>query len=717
VECLDGPLLVFAGAGSGKTRVLTARVAKLVAERRVWPDRLLAVTFTNRAAREMRERVSHLVEGAAVMWVGTFHATCVRMLRRDAERIGLNRDFTIFDEDDSRAALKRVLSDLALDPKKFPPAQLTGLISKAKNQLQTPDTYPNRSFRDEVVRRCFVGYEQLLRRSGGLDFDDLLSQTVQLLRTDPEPRDRWRDRFRYVLVDEYQDTNHAQYVMVNLLAEEHRQVAVVGDDDQSIYSWRGADVSNILSSFERDFPEAKVVRLEQNYRSTKPILDAAYHIIVRNPERAAKRLWTDQAGGELIHAAQLYNEVEEAEYVADEVERRRRVEGRKYSDFAVLYRINAQSRALEDVLARRRIPYRLVGGVRFWERAEVKDLLAYLRFIANPRDVVSFARLVNVPRRKIGTVSVEALVRRAREGGGSLVEIMATPEQVAGLPRAAQVPVRHLHEQLESVRAVIGALPPSELVQHVIDVMDLTSHYQDGTPQGDARLENLVEVKGLAQEFDQRAEPADALAQFLTDVALVSDVDTYDAEDEGVTLITLHMVKGLEFPIVFMVGMEMGLLPHQRAIDDPGELPEERRLCYVGMTRARQHLYLTCAFRRHLYGQSQPGAPSLFLNEIPASLLASPRRGAAPVSVPRRNGTQPRQRFSEAQVKERPPAPTVQRFSAGDRVRHRDFGPGKVLKSTLTRTDEELVVEFESCGMKILSATYAPLTVAHSADS
>ena len=716
VEHLDGPLLIFAGAGSGKTKVLTTRVANLIAQRRVWPDRLLAVTFTNKAAREMRERVARLVGTSDRMWVGTFHATAVRMLRRDADRVGLSSSFTIFDEDDSRAALKRVLNELRLDPKRYPPATIASSISKAKNELLTPETYPDRTYQDEIIRRCFARYQELLLRSDGVDFDDLIGKTVELLREDEDALARWRDRFRHVLVDEYQDTNHAQYVLVNLLAAEHRQIAVVGDDDQSIYRWRGADVRNILS-FENDYPEAKVVRLEQNYRSTQAILDAAYHVIRRNPERAEKRLWTSRVGGDLLNAVQLYNEVEEAEFVADEVERQRR-QGRSYADFAVLYRTNAQSRAFEDVFRRRRVPYRLVGGVRFWERAEIKDLLAYLRFLANPNDAVSFARLVNVPRRKIGGVSVDALVRHAGASNQDLLATIAEPDRVDGLPKPARAPVRALYEQIQSVRATMGVLQPSELVEQLIAVMGLGAHYQDGTPQGDARIENLHEVQGLAQEFDQQGEAGAALQQFLTDVALVSDVDTYDEAGEGVTLITLHMVKGLEFPVVFLVGVEEGLLPHRRAVEDERELPEERRLCYVGITRAKDRLYLTCAFRRHIYGQAQAGFPSRFLGDIPSALVAPPRKGAAPAAPPRdgRRGGGPqrmndaaRRRMMERQVESRPVEPPVQRFAAGDRVTHPTFGAGTVLKSTLTRTDEELVVQFQRVGVKILSAGLAPL--------
>src|SRR5216683_2495447 len=670
----EGPLLIFAGAGSGKTRVLTARIAYHIATHRVWPDRLLAVTFTNKAAKEMRSRVGALVgEGADRMWVGTFHSTAVKILRREAARIGIVPSFVIFDEDDTRAALKRVLDDLKLDPKRYPIPGLSNAISQAKNELKRPEDYPNRSYHDEIVRRVYESYQDVLRRSGGLDFDDLIMKLVELFNTDEEALAKWRDRFRHVLVDEYQDTNRAQYVLVNLLAQEHRNVVVVGDDDQSIYRFRGADVRNILD-FRKDYPDAEVVRLEQNYRSSQAILDAAYSVIRHNPERAEKRLWTARAGGAKVTATQAYNEVEEAEFVADEIERLRKTDGRKHADFAVLYRTNAQSRSFEDVLARRRIPYRLVGGIRFWERREVKDLVAYLRFSFNPRDALSFSRIVSVPPRKIGNVTVEAINSFARESEADILSILADPSRVRGLPRASVVPLQGFRAQLESLRSVLGVLRPSELIDHVMEVMNLEQHYKDGTPQGDARLENISELRGLAEDFDDR-DPAQGLEDLLAEVALVSDVDAYDEDGEGVTLITLQMA-------------------------------EERRLCYVGMTRAKDRLYLSCAFRRHLYGRSQPAFPSRFLADIPQSLLASPQ-GQAPVAPPRHGY---KERFQERQVQAAPAPPPVQRFATGDRVTHPAFGMGTVVKSTLTRTDEELLVKFDKTGLKILSGTLAPLT-------
>ncbi len=715
-EHAEGPLLIFAGAGSGKTRVLTTRIALLIARKKAWPDRILAVTFTNKAAREMRTRVSTLVgDEADGMWVGTFHATAVRMLRRDAEKVGLERSFVIFDEDDTRAALKRVIDELGLDPKRYPPSLVSGHISNAKNELLSPEQVPSRSYFDEVVRRCYARYQELLLRSNGVDFDDLLVHVVRLLQQDEEARARWRDRFRYLMVDEYQDTNHAQYVLTKLLAEEHRNIGVVGDDDQSVYSWRGADIRNILD-FKKDYPDAHVVHLEQNYRSTQGILDAAYHVIRHNPNRAPKRLWTDRVGGEKVTAVQAYNEVEEAEFVADEIERLRRREDRRYGEFAVLYRINAQSRAFEDVFGRRRIPFRLVGGVRFWERREVKDLLAYLRFLSNPADSVSFARIVNIPRRKIGPVTVDKIVAHAREAGVTPLEVLADPAAISGLQKSVLAPLQRFHEQLMSLRATVGVLKPGELCEHVVDVMGLESAYEDGTLQGEARMENLKEVRGLAEEFDSEQDPEAGLQRFLEEVALVSDVDSYQEDEEGVTLITLHMVKGLEFPVVFLAGVEEGLLPHQRALDDATqkEMEEERRLAYVGITRARDRLYLSCAFRRHLFGQARASFPSRFLGDIPSSLLAAPIKGAAPAPPPR-SGAPPgsyRERMLEraSQVAAAPAAPPVQRFREADRVRHPSFGAGTVMKSTLTRSDEELVVQFDKAGVKILSGSLAPLT-------
>src|SRR5256884_7273087 len=464
----------------------------------------------------MRSRVESLVgERAEKMWVGTFHATAVKILRREAQRIGIMPSFVIFDDDDTRAALRRVLDELRLDPKRYPIGALSHGISQAKSELRRPEDIPNRSYQDEILRRVYDSYEEVLRRSGGLDFDDLIMKLVELFSTDAEAVAKWRDRFRHVLVDEYQDTNRAQYVLVNLLAQEHRNVAVVGDDDQSIYRFRGADVRNILD-FRKDYPDAHVVHLEQNYRSSQAILDAAHSVIRSNPERAPKRLWTDRAGGEKVMAMQAYNEIEEAEFVADEIERLRKTENRGYSDFAVLYRTNAQSRAFEDVLARRRIPYRLVGGVRFWERREVKDVVAYMRFCFNPRASLSFSRIASVPSRKIGSVTVDAVNSFARDSEADILAILSSPGPVPGVPKTAVGPLQGFRAQIESLRATMGVLRPSELVDHVVEVMDLRRVFLVRSPRREAGVENLSEQRGLAASFDDR-DPAQGLEHFLAE--------------------------------------------------------------------------------------------------------------------------------------------------------------------------------------------------------
>ncbi len=702
----DGPLLVFAGAGSGKTRVLTTRIAYLIASRRAWPDRILAVTFTNKAAREMRERIARLTpEGAAPRWMGTFHSMSVRILRRDGERIGVPPGFVIFDEADSRSAIRRVLSDLGLDPKRYSPASIASAISQYKNELLTPDQVPNRGYADEVARRCYAAYERILRAAGGLDFDDLIGQVVRLLSEDAEALAGWRDRFRHVLVDEFQDTNHAQYTLVHLLAGQHRNLAVVGDDDQSIYGWRGADVRNILD-FQQDYPEARVVKLEQNYRSTQPILDVAHSVISHNRDRADKRLWTNRKEGDRVVVHQAYSETEEAEFVADEI-RRMLGAGRQPADFAVLYRTNAQSRAFEEVLSRRGIPYQIVGGVKFWERREVKDVLSYLRLVVNPNDWVSFTRIANVPRRKLGEVSVEAVVKAVHGQGRSVLEVLADPASVEGLPRAAQAPLGQLHDELARLVRAAGSMRPSEVVEAVIRRFRLEEHYRDGTLQGDARVENVRELQGYAAEFDE-LEDGSGLDAFLSEVALINDIDASAGDSGGVTLITLHTVKGLEYPVVFLVGMEDGILPHQRSIETPSGMEEERRLAYVGMTRARDRLYLTHAFRRHLFGRAQASVASRFLKEIPPVLLSRP--SGAPPSGYSANLQSTRDALLSRQLA--PPAetgPPVPRYTAGMLVEHPRFGRGQVLKSTLTSSDEELMVQFEQAGLRILSGSVAPL--------
>ncbi|MHB8572761.1 MAG: ATP-dependent helicase [Candidatus Dormibacteria bacterium] len=726
VEATEGAVLIFAGAGSGKTRVLTQRVVHLIANRGVWPSRILAVTFTNKAAREMRQRIEDLLpplppsdqseapqdpaeaqsHQSRGLWIGTFHGIALRILRRDAELAGLDPRFVIFDEDDQRRSITNVLQELGYDTKRYSPSSVGSLISRMKNEMRGPaDLEPQNSL-EEVVQRVFPRYETYLRANAAVDFDDLLLFTVRLLERSEEARRHYGQRFRYIMVDEYQDTNRPQYEMIRLLAQEHGNICVVGDDDQSIYGWRGADVRNILS-FQRDWPEARIITLEQNYRSTQVILEGAHSVIRNNRERAPKKLVTDRAGGEPIQVAQTYNEVEEADYVAGEIGRLCRSHDHQPSDFAVLYRTNAQSRALEEAMLRRGIAYKLVGGVRFYERREVRDVLAYLRLAANPRDALSLQRVINVPSRKLGDRTWDALARAAEAGSTDILAVMAAPELVPCLPRTALGPLAQFRDLVQGLHQEAQTTDVVTLFDHVIERTRLREHIDDGTLPGEERWANVTELRGLVEEY--RSLPVEtALLSFLADLPLQGDVDRYDPSLPGVTLITLHMVKGLEFPVVFLCGMEEGLFPHSRALDDERQMEEERRLCYVGMTRAMHRLYLTCAFRRHLYGTASHNLPSRFLRElmdgVPEGLVSHPQEFSTPIP---RQGADRHLRVPEP----RPPRPLdlVQRYQAGDPVLHRNFGRGQVMKSTMTNSDEELVVRFENAGLKILKVSLAPL--------
>jgi DNA helicase-2/ATP-dependent DNA helicase PcrA len=709
VTAPDGPLLVFAGAGSGKTRVLTYRIAHLVQSGRAHPDQILAVTFTNKAAREMRSRIESLIgPGQAPPWMGTFHSICGRILRRDGQLIGINRSYVIYDEADRLSAVKRAMQKLKLDEKRFPPQAITGRISHAKNELLGPQEFADQAedYFSEVVSRVYPIYDQMLRDADALDFDDMLLLAARLFREDRGALQKWQSRFLHILVDEYQDTNKVQYVLVQLLAEQHRNLCVVGDDDQSIYSFRGADVRNILS-FERDFPEATVVKLEQNYRSTQHILDAAHAVIKGVPERADKHLWTDAGAGEKVLVGQVYDEQEEALAVVNEVNRLVHQEDFALNDIAVLYRTNAQSRALEEILVRQNVPYKLVGGVRFYERREIKDALAYLRLIFNPADVIAFRRIVNVPRRKIGDKTIAVIEAAAVARGIPVGEVIREPASIAGIGPAGSEALVEFRDLIDGLRMDLAERPLQEVIGEMLVRSGLQRMVDDGSEEGADRWQNLLEFKGLASEYAGMSAP-EALAQFLEDTALVSDVDSLDESKPGLTLITLHMVKGLEFPVVFMIGMEEGLLPHLRAIEEPGGVDEERRLCYVGMTRAMRRLFLFHAFRRHIFGVANLNMPSRFLSELPEEILQRPagstriRSGSGSAALLDAVSRQP----------PAPAAPLVQRYRAGQRVSHQSFGAGIIVKSTMTRSDEELIVRFDGVGIKILSASMAPLELA-----
>ncbi len=668
----EGPLLVLAGAGSGKTRVLTHRIARLIGERGVPPWAILAITFTNKAAGEMRERIVDLVGPVGrEVWASTFHSACVRLLRREADAAGLPRDFTIYDADDQARLMRQCLVDEDMDPKRFAPRAVLGQISDAKNRLRGPEELAAEagSFSDEAVVRLYRRYQQRLAAAGALDFDDLLMVTVRMLEADEATRNRYQSRFQHVMVDEYQDTNHAQYRLVRLLGAPQDNVMAVGDDDQGIYSWRGADVRNILD-FERDYPGAHIVALEQNYRSTGTILRAANAVVALNHDRRPKKLWTDAGDGEPLAVAGFRDEHEEARAVASEIDRAA-AEGTRLDEIAVFYRTNAQSRAIEDQLVRRRIPYGVVGGPRFYERAEVRDAMAYLRVVANPGDVIAFTRAMGAPKRGVGPGAVAKLAAFAETHGLGIAAAVAQADMVDGLTAAQRrglAPVGRLLADLD--QAARAGLPFDQLVRMAVDGSGLRASLEtEGTLEAQGRLENLDELISVAGEY-QASSDDPSLQGFLDEVALQSDADTVDQETGAVTLMTVHNAKGLEFDVVMMTGMEEGTFPHSRS-DTPEALEEERRLCYVGMTRARRRLGLTHAETRGFRGSREYRLPSRFLAEIPLSDTRSTGRSGArrteavmPRSAP---GSRPGRQVA---------APA--RFDQGDAVVHATFGEGVV---------------------------------------
>jgi DNA helicase-2/ATP-dependent DNA helicase PcrA len=675
VEHTQGPLLILAGAGSGKTRVLTHRVAYLIDQGLAAPEEVLAITFTNKAAREMKDRVALLVgPDSRRMWVSTFHAFCARILRVHAEKLGYKREFSIYDGADQVRLVKRCIVELGKDPKRFNPRSFQAQISSAKNVLMAPDDFLRNTegYIAENVAEVYDLYQRRLYENNAMDFDDLIMQSVALLELFPEVRERYQTRFRYIHVDEYQDTNHAQYRLVNILAAAHRNLCVVGDDDQSVYSWRGADIRNILD-FERDYPEAKVVKLEQNYRSTQTILDAANAVVANNASRKAKALWTAGDEGDRIRVFAASDEYAEARFVVSEIERLVDA-GTSPRDVSVFYRTNAQSRALEDVLVREGIPYQVVGGVRFYERAEIKDAMAYLSVISNPDDSGSLERIINVPKRGLGNTSVAKLQDYARKNGISLYEAVSEADAV-DLTGAAKKACRGVRELFEGLRVAALEVPPTEVIGAVLDESGYRRELEaEDTIEAESRLENLEELTNAAREYE-RVEPDPTLGGFLQEQALYSDSDSLGSEGGSVTLMTLHNAKGLEFSHVFVVGMEEGTFPHARSLDEHN-LEEERRLAYVGITRARETLTLTHARLRSSWGEREYRMPSRFLSEIPdeyksgslAGLANASGRGGWGMAGGVRTGS------------ERPVSEGTQ-YRAGDKVRHGKFGVGEVVEA------------------------------------
>jgi DNA helicase-2/ATP-dependent DNA helicase PcrA len=704
VTTSNGAVLVLAGPGSGKTRVLTNRIAWQLTEVDVPAWHILAVTFTNRAAREMRHRLDRMVGDNATrsMVLGTFHAACARILRREADHVNLNSDYLIFDTDDQLALMKQVVKAMNLDDKRYRPRSLLNAISAAKNEMLEPVDYPIQTYYDEIVARVYDQYQDALRANGGVDFDDLLMETVRLFRENPIVLERYRDRYRTILVDEFQDTNMAQYVILRLLAAEHRNLYAVADEDQSIYSWRGADYRNIRR-LRKDFPEIQEFLLEENYRSTQVILDAAQAVIAQNPDRTPKHLFTQRKGGRSITLYEAYDEQEEADYLAREVESltRKRYE---LGDVAIMYRTNAQSRAIEEALIRRNIPYRLIGGTRFYTRREIKDVLAFLRLAHNPDDDVSFLRVVNVPPRGIGTRTLAKVTQEARRLGTSRYQGLRSLIQSEDLRTRARNALSAFATMVDRWVKLRDDVTVAELTDRILADTDYEDYIRDRSEEGESRWENIQALRAVIAEA-----PNVSLTEFLTDVALVSDVDELSQDVDAVTLLTLHSAKGLEYPVVFLAGLEEGMLPHSRSMESPQEVAEERRLLYVGMTRAMDRLYLSYAFRRGWgggYRGDEPTAPSRFLTDIPDEALG--RSGG-------RGRKQKRQSWAvsgwsgSSQPSKPAPAPEPQ-YRSGQRVKHSFYGEGMVLESEMDGRSEMVTVLFQNgIGVKKLVGDMAPM--------
>lgn len=707
VAATEGPLLVVAGAGSGKTRVLTYRIAYLIRELGVSPYSILAITFTNKAANEMKERVGLLVGAVSRgMWVSTFHSACVRILRRHASMLGYRNAFSIYDDIDARRLVQYCVRDLDLDPKRFPPKGIRAAISNAKNELIDYESFAQQGsgFYHEKVADVYRLYQQRLLEASAMDFDDLLMVTVELLGAFPPVLDEYQDRFRYVLVDEYQDTNHAQYRLVQLLAAKHRNLCVVGDSDQSIYSFRGADVRNILE-FEKDYRDARVVVLDRNYRSTQTILDAANAVIANNRGRTPKHLWTDLGTGEPVTVYQAEDEHDEAAFIAERLGALEDV-GRRLSDAAVFYRTHAQSRVLEEVLVRYAIPYQVIGGPKFYDRREVKDVMAYLRALVNPSDEVAMKRIVNVPKRGIGATSIGHVDRFAEAKGITYFEALERAGENTRLSARAAKQIAEFVALLGVLRVAAAAGPRAALQSVLDDTGYLAEFEADGGLEALSRAENLKELLSVAAEFEENGPMTDLgdekweelsgsrrLELFLEVTSLVSDVDGME-ETGAVTLMTLHNAKGLEYPVIFIAGMEEGVFPHMRSLGDPDQLEEERRLAYVGITRAQQQLYLTHATTRNLFGATNYNSPSRFLGEIPDGLLKEAEKRQR---VPEREAVKPRPTLDGSSV------------AVGDRVRHQHWGLGVVVAVIGSGDRAEATVSFEGQGEKRLLLAWAPL--------
>jgi len=720
----DGPLLLLAGAGSGKTRVLTHRIGYLIEEKGVYEGNILAITFTNKAAKEMKERVEDLIGSvASSMWISTFHSACVRILRRDIDKIDYTRDFVIYDSADQKTVLKECLKELDINDDAYPVRYVQSVISSAKDKLLTPEKYSNLYYSDfhlKIICNIYELYQKKLVSNNALDFDDLIIKTIELFEKNPDVLDYYQKKFEYIMVDEYQDTNKAQYRLVSMLSKRHRNLCVVGDDDQSIYKFRGADIRNILD-FEKDFDDTVVIKLEQNYRSTKTILEAANNVIKENMGRKNKRLWTANAEGEKINYFKGQTEREEADFVVREIEKKVRYDKREFSEFAVLYRTNAQSRVIEDSLMKNNIPYRIFGGLKFYDRKEIKDIIAYLRVIQNPLDDVSLLRVINTPKRGIGNKSIEKLQNLASEKGEKLFNTMLDINEVGGFSKRVTGGINSFLDTVTKYIVNKDSFRVTEIIENVLNESGYIEELKnENTIEARTRIENLGEFMSVAMEFENNSETK-TLEEFLSNISLSSDLDNLEDEENTVTLMTLHSAKGLEFPVVFMVGMEDGIFPSSKSIVEDDELEEERRLCYVGITRAKEELYLTHASMRTLYGRTNVNPVSRFMNEIPQELMnidevlkKQSNTGLETNNLKSFANSHMISLRSPKEVKaEKKPNNNVNSsaIKPGTKVQHKKFGTGTIITINGSGDKAELTIAFDKQGIKKLMLGFAPIDI------
>ena len=739
----EGPCLVIAGAGSGKTKVLTHKIAYLMQEKNVKPWSILAITFTNKAANEMKERVENLVGDVAKdMWIGTFHSICVRILRRYIDRIGFTSSFIIFDSSDQRTLVKQCLKQLNIDDKMLNDRAVLSEISNAKNEMLEPDAYnlrTNNEIRKETIAKVYELYQKRLRENNAIDFDDIINYTIRILSENPDVLEYYSNKFEYVLVDEYQDTNKAQFTLVSILAALHGNITVVGDNDQGIYSFRGADITNILN-FEKDFPGTKIIKLEQNYRCTQNILDAANAVIKNNETKYEKKLWTENGKGGMITVFRGNDEYDEANFIVENINKLRREEYMTYNDFAILYRMNSQSRRIEDILRRENVPYKIIGGLKFYERKEIKDTIAYLRLIQNPSDNLSLSRIINEPKRGIGKTSLDNVQQIAMQSETSMYDVIKRADEF-GLNRVF-VNSREFISQIEELRAKKDHIKISDLIKETLNKTGYTKALEDeDTAEAETRLENIEEFLTVAMEFEEQMAE-NSLEEFLEGITLSSDIDNADDQEDSVTLMTLHSAKGLEFPVVFLVGMEEGIFPGYKSIGEPKELEEERRLCYVGITRAKQNLFISCARQRTIFGSTSCNQVSRFVKEIPKELMDGfdetfedkPQKTYEDYQYEWKYGNSHVTSYKSDEVKSAKPAMQynfrtaesflnnlnkkpasasvdVSIYRAGQRVYHKKFGEGRINYVEAEGDDAKVDITFDKIGHKRLMAKYAGLEV------